>query len=486
MKIEKTFRQAEERSVRRVIDTAVGIGKRRYWPWAILALLTVPAVWHAIDFENDVDPEFPKIERPTFSKMPPACYRLAEPGDTIDHLALYAAAIGMIFSLAGRFATRNDRGWFRLWDASLAISSVAFWQGCAPGPWPDGSRGLGWRNLVDPGAPASLRAALGIAGAVAAVAIARGCVETFHRRSDLLKIAKRERILGLLSVSVVLVAAGLFDIPKVEPRGYWPKWEFFWGIAAFDLVLSRLAPAWPSRRARLAAIGLGIAAFVGLHLGGREILRYQRPIDRLKVIEPGKLYISAMPSYRGLSLAHGRHRFQTIINLFPEDMPGRRSDRYEDEVRFAREHGIRYVRSPLGAATADEFLDETLRLAQDPDAWPILIHCHACMDRTPAWLGIYRFAVQGWPLAEALREIERHRGYRPKGSVTLLYNRVLPSRAPERYANDPTAKLLKRAARGTVDPFWEQYRRETARRANSPATPRVGRRDRHPESIRRP
>jgi hypothetical protein len=52
-----------------------------------------------------------------------------------------------------------------------------------------------------------------------------------------------------------------------------------------------------------------------------------------------------------------------------------------------------------------------------------------------------------------MQEIERHRGYRPKASVTLLYNRVLEPRAPRRYASDPTAALLRRCAAGTHDPF---------------------------------
>ena len=74
------------------------------------------------------------------------------------------------------------------------------------------------------------------------------------------------------------------------------------------------------------------------------------------------------------------------------------------------------------------------------------------MDRSPAWVGLYRFVIQGWPLADALRELEHHRGLRPKASVTLLYNRMLPQLAPERCASDPTARLLREYAAGTVDP----------------------------------
>ena len=53
-----------------------------------------------------------------------------------------------------------------------------------------------------------------------------------------------------------------------------------------------------------------------------------------------------------------------------------------------------------------------------------------------------------------MQEIERHRGYRPKASVILLYNRVLPPRAGGRYWNDPTATRLRECAAGTVDPAF--------------------------------
>jgi hypothetical protein len=98
------------------------------------------------------------------------------------------------------------------------------------------------------------------------------------------------------------------------------------------------------------------------------------------------------------------------------------------------------------------FIARTLAVANNPDSWPVLVHCHASMDRSPAWMGLYRFVVQNWPLADAIREIERHRGLRPKASVTLLYNRVLPKLAPERAASDPTVPLLQSFASGTEDP----------------------------------
>jgi hypothetical protein len=174
---------------------------------------------------------------------------------------------------------------------------------------------------------------------------------------------------------------------------------------------------------------------------------YHRPLARLKVIEPGRIYISAMPTLRGLEVAYSRRAFRTIINLFPEET-AQGSPLLPDELKFARGHAIHYVGAPSDPSedAANVFLDKTLALAQDPSAWPILVHCHGCMDRSPAWMGIYEFVVKKKVLFEIMQEIERHRGYRPKASVILLYNRVLPPRAGERYWNDPTAALLRQCA----------------------------------------
>ncbi len=480
----------------------LGGWRRRFavlWPWLVLGALVVPAVWHVVVFPVDRDAEFPGVSRPTFSRMPPPAYRLAEPGDTIDRVAIYASAVGIVLALAGLHRrrgtawavpwsktkphtrpsgtlSREERGGTP-WLAALGLGLAAFWHSVTPGPTFDGWHGLGWRSVFNPDAPAILRmslasAALGLASLVAVslwMARRGRFDEGFRWRSP--------GVVALLVAALVLTASRQLDIPGVEPVGYWPRWAWVCGIAAFDLALIRAMPPLGERSRRAAFGGAfgGASAWLVLVAGGVWLTWYHRPLERLRVVEPGRIFMSAMPTTRGLEVAHERHRFKTIINLFPEDPP-LRHPLHPDEVRFAREHGIRYVESPGGAASSDAFLDETLRLARDPDSWPILVHCHGCMDRTPAWMGIYRFVVQGRPLAEILQEIERHRGYRPKASVTLLYNRVLSPRAPERYAADPTATLLRACAAGTRDPHDEQLWAET-RGANPSPAPRVSRGD---------
>jgi hypothetical protein len=349
----------------------------------------------------------------------------------------------------------------------LGVSLGAFWYVANPGPTFDGWHGLGWGAALDLGTPTVVRVAL-IASAIglgALVAWGVGLRSSYW--TDLWRAARARGAAGLFAAAAALALARLVDVPGLGPAGYWPRWAFDCGLVTFSAALVRVLRRGQGDGRRLALrLGLvGLAVWPALVAAGVGLTWYHRPIDRLRAVVPGRIYISAMPTRRGLVVAHSRHHFKTIINLFPEHTPWR-SPRLPEEIDFARRYGLRYVGSPSDVAASNAFLDLTLRLARDPAAWPILVHCHGCMDRTPAWVGIYRFVVEGRPLDEILRFIEGHPGYRPKATVTLLYNRVLPRLAPERCRDDPTAALLRRCAEGTTDPYFEQLRDEHTRAAN--------------------
>jgi hypothetical protein len=156
-------------------------GPNRLWPWIVLALTVIPAVWHVVDFDEDLDPEFPQVVRPTFSIVPPAAYRLAEPGDTLDRIHLYMTAAGVVLAVAGVLLARGGG----LWPAALAIALVGLWYSATPGPSVDGWHGLGWRTMGDPSAPLLLRA--GLAGAAMALAgiVAWNVVQSQNRLAAL-------------------------------------------------------------------------------------------------------------------------------------------------------------------------------------------------------------------------------------------------------------------------------------------------------------
>jgi hypothetical protein len=419
--------------------------------------MVIPAVWHVLDFDEDIDTEFPRVVRPAFSRVPPSAYRLAEPGDTLDRIMIYMSAAGVVLATGGLLISRSGA----LWPAALALCLAALWYSSTPGPAVDGWYGLGWRSILDPTAPPDVRAGLLIAAIAVASVVA---ITVVRQRHELVRLWAHTRTTGtrwLWVAAFVLVVARQFEIPGVEPVGYWPRCAMNWGLLAFNLgMLIEAAPGLRSMAHPLLVLPLVSACWLILVIGGVGLTWYHRPLARLKVVEPGRIYISAMPTWRGLEVAYARRPFRTIINLFPEDTP-LRSPLLGDELRFARTHGIRYVGSPSepSEAASNAFLDRTLALAQDPSAWPILVHCHGCMDRSPAWMGIYEFVVKKWPLLAGMQEIERHRGYRPKASVILLYNRVLPPRAGSRYWSDPTAILLRECA---GQPFDRAINRESA------------------------
>ena len=293
-------------------------------------------------------------------------------------------------------------------------------------------------------------------------AAAHGVCLLRSKLRDLIAVANRKGTLGLWVAAGVLALLRQVEIPGVEPAGYWPRWAMIWAMLAMDLaLLIEVVPLFKSRTSKWLVLPAVPVVWLVLVIGAIDLTWYHRPLARFKAVEPGKIYMSAMPTVRGLEVEYARIPFRTIINLFPEET-AQGSPISPAEIKFAREHGIRYLGSPSEPSeeASNAFLDETLALAQDESAWPILVHCHGCMDRSPAWMGIYQFAVKGRPLLEVMQEIERHRGYRPKASVILLYNRVLPRCAGERYRADPTASVLRRCAEGTVDPKVATGRRD--------------------------
>lgn len=418
-------------------------------PWLALVLATFPAIWYVLDFESDMDPEFPRVVRPTFSAYPAPAYRFAEPGDTIDHIALYVASAALVLAAWGLIRSPSKRPWI----AALALSMAGFWHAATPGPLLDGWYGLGWRTVFNPLAPQTTRWALAAALALLIVLTVWGLgAEPWPERW---KRARQSGLAQLLIVSAVLLALRQVSWVDREPLGFWPRWIYVWGLLAWALALLKMIPSAPPQWPRAGVITAIVLVWLVLDFTGRGIFWYQRPLARLREVVPGRIYLSAMPTYQGLELAEKRQHFRTIINLFPEHT-SQRSPYWPEELRFVRERGLQYVGcTPADDPSGEAFIIRTLKLAQDPDAWPVLVHCHASMDRSPAWMGLYRFAVQEWTLADAIREIEHHRGLRPKASVTLLYNRIVPRIAPERAAADPTVPLLRQYAEGTVDPVTQ-------------------------------
>lgn len=423
-------------------------------------LVAAVAVWHALDFSHDFDPEFPGMNRDHYSQYAPFAYRLAEPGDTLDLTTLYmsAAGIGLLCLLKLRPEFRSStqaESHARL--ALLGVCLAGFWFGSCPDPTMDAWHGLAPAALFRVSTPVWQRAIIAVIAMCISALILLPIA--FHGRTWF-----RNASIQTKTVDSIAIAGLLWRItnwPDPEPWGYWPRWAM---IVCMVVILSKIAnrlqsghsiiaiPTEPiafRKSNRRSAVFSALLIFT-LIQAGYYLHWLHWPMARFKAVIPGQLYVSAMPSPDGLKLAHQRHQFKTIINLFNEDTPQRHPN-FPAELQFAQENGIKYIRAE-GKNYGNRFIESTFEAARDPENWPVLVHCHGNMDRTPAWLGMYRFRYQGWGLDQILAAIERHRGYRPKGGTTVLYCDLLPKLAPDRWAADPVAARLKENAQGYTQP----------------------------------
>ena len=107
------------------------------------------------------------------------------------------------------------------------------------------------------------------------------------------------------------------------------------------------------------------------------------------------LYRSAQPTAEGFkNLA--RMGVKTVVNL-------RES---EADRKLSAGTGITIVEIPVNVSspTREQVL-RFLKIATDPARAPVLVHCRYGSDRTGAFCAVYRAAVMGWPVEEAIREM---------------------------------------------------------------------------------
>src|SRR5262249_44625056 len=141
----------------------------------------------------------------------------------------------------------------------------------------------------------------------------------FRRRSHLGEVWAAS--LGRLWIAApILAIARQFDLQGVEPAGYWPRWAMIGALLGFYLgLLVGLVPRLELRSRRWAMGLLAAPAWIALVAFGIAVTWYHRPLARLRVVVPDRIYISAMPTRWGLEVAQERRHFRTIINLFPEE-----------------------------------------------------------------------------------------------------------------------------------------------------------------------
>lgn len=115
------------------------------------------------------------------------------------------------------------------------------------------------------------------------------------------------------------------------------------------------------------------------------------------------LYRGAQPREGGIK-ALAALGIRTIINLRGVD-EGTRTE--ADEARAA---GLRYFNIPLPGLSrpSDEDVTRALAVINEPENYPVFVHCNHGKDRTGLIIACYRIAYDNWTSAMAKAEAKRY------------------------------------------------------------------------------
>jgi tyrosine-protein phosphatase SIW14 len=153
---------------------------------------------------------------------------------------------------------------------------------------------------------------------------------------------------------------------------------------------------------------LGIATVLAL-IAGPVVYAFheEKQMRNFRVVREGVLYRSARMTLAGLKRAVHDYGIRTVISL-------READSFDlAEEAYCRKEEIGFYRLPprhwdttYGPAEAEVNVRQFRDLLDDPDNYPILVHCFAGIHRTGAYIAVYRMEREKWTNEEAIAEVK--------------------------------------------------------------------------------
>lgn len=125
--------------------------------------------------------------------------------------------------------------------------------------------------------------------------------------------------------------------------------------------------------------------------------------DHWDEVKRGVLYRSGQLTGDQLSNAVKRHNIRTVVNL---QLPG---DEMAAERALSARLDVDFVNLPMpGDGFGEEWqFREILKITDDPQRRPVLVHCARGTCRTGAAVAMYRFERDGWMIDDVATEMRR-------------------------------------------------------------------------------
>jgi len=139
---------------------------------------------------------------------------------------------------------------------------------------------------------------------------------------------------------------------------------------------------------------------------------------RFREVTPDRFYRCGQLTADGFREVIDRYHIRTIINLQNEAKDPLIPQTYYDrqtkvhESALCESLGVKYVLLEPDLLPRNQIpenhpvvIDEYLKILEDPNAYPILIHCKAGLHRTGLLTAIYRMEYEGWSVGASVREL---------------------------------------------------------------------------------
>lgn len=125
---------------------------------------------------------------------------------------------------------------------------------------------------------------------------------------------------------------------------------------------------------------------------------YWELTDKFVTVDKGNLYRSAELHSNKLLKLSQKYGIRTVIDLRVED------DKAQIESSVLETIGVKHVHIPSGQIPTREAVEAFIKIMDDPQNRPVLIHCIHGVGRTGIFSAIYRVEYQNWSHTHALLE----------------------------------------------------------------------------------
>jgi len=139
---------------------------------------------------------------------------------------------------------------------------------------------------------------------------------------------------------------------------------------------------------------------------------------RLRVVDAGLVYRSGCMTAPGFREALTRYHIRTVLNVNDEAPDPDLAEGYFTansirESELCKEMKVNYVFLCLdlvdrrqAGSVRPQAIEQFLALMDNPDNYPVLIHCRAGLHRTGCLVALYRMEYDHWSMQQALGELK--------------------------------------------------------------------------------